>query len=86
MTLGFVQQEAHDAFRMDAGDAVCRNRSSHLIALVLRIAFQLFTLACCRKLIRTGNADVKKYFHFVSPSDVLRKFLNFQTISMLSRS
>ena len=50
---------------MDTGDAVCRNRSSYLIALVLRIAFQLFTLAFCRKLIRTGNADIKKYFHFL---------------------
>ena len=37
LTLGFVQQEVHDAFRMDAGDAVCGNRSSYLIALVLRI-------------------------------------------------
>ena len=86
LTLGFVQQEVHDTFRMDAGDAVCGNRSSYLIALVLRIAFQLFTLACCRKLIRTGNADIKKYFHLASPSDVVRKSLNFQTISMLSRS
>ena len=86
LTLGFVQQEAHDAFRMDAGDAVCRNRSSHLIALVLRIAFQLFPLICRCKLIRTGNADIKKYFHLASPSDVVRKSLNFQTISMLSRS
>ena len=35
---------------------------------------------------RTGNADIKKYFHLASPSDVVRKSLNFQTISMLSRS
>ena len=81
-----VQQEVHDTFRMDAGDAVCGNRSSYIIALVLRIAFQLFPLVCCRKLIRTGNADIKKYFHLASPSDVVRKSLNFQTISMLSRS
>ena len=86
MTLGFVQQEVHDAFRMDAGDAVCRHRSSNFIVLILRIAFQLFPLVCCRKLIRTGNADIKKYFHLASPSDVVRKSLNFQTISMLSRS
>ncbi len=86
LTLGFVQQEVHDTFRMDAGDAVCRHSSSHLIAFVLRIAFQLFPLVCCRKLIRTGNADIKKYFHLASPSDVVRKSLNFQTISMLSRS
>ena len=57
LTLGFVQQEVHDTFRMDAGDAVCRYRSSYLIAFVPRIAFQLFALAYCRKLIRTGNAD-----------------------------
>ena len=38
------------------------------------------------RLIRTGNADIKKCFHLVSPSDVVRKSLNFQTISMLSRS
>ena len=38
LTLGFVQQEVHDAFRMDTGNAVCGNRSSHLIAFVLRIA------------------------------------------------
>ena len=60
LTLGFVQQEVHDTFRMDAGDAVCGNRSSYLITSILRIAFQLFTLVCCRKLIRTGNADIKK--------------------------
>ena len=71
---------------MDAGDTVCRHRSSYLIAFVPRIAFQLFALVCCCKLIRTGNADIKKYFHLASPSDELRKSLNFQTISMLSRS
>ena len=43
---------------MDAGDAVCGNRSSYLITLVLRIVFQLFPLACCRKLIRTGNTNI----------------------------
>ena len=38
------------------------------------------------RLIRTGNTDIKKYFHLASPSDAVRKPLNFQTISMLSRS
>ena len=72
--------------RMPFSRNFCRHSSSHLIAFVLRIAFQLFPLVCCRKLIRTGNADIKKYFHLASPSDVVRKSLNFQTISMLSRS
>ena len=31
LTLGFVQQEVHDTFRMDAGDAVCRHKQSRFL-------------------------------------------------------
>ena len=80
------QREELERYAKDKGYEVAAAVAADGISGVHTEGIMNFLLACRCKLIRTGNADIKKCFHLASPSDVVRKSLNFQTISMLSRS